>query len=73
MFDLNNSNEIRIISGEGAIGNVEIYNGKRTMRAIKMRLARECGVGRWSKAMVYLYQSKDDMPVWGNLITGEIC
>lgn len=43
--------EIRIVSGEGAIGNTETYNGKRTVRALKSRLTRECCNGdRWARA-----------------------
>jgi hypothetical protein len=47
------TNEIHIVSGEGEIGTTEIYNGKRTMRAINMRLTKERSSGaRWAKAKV---------------------
>jgi hypothetical protein len=43
---------IHIVSGEGdGPGTVEVYTGKRTIRAIKMRLTRErCGGDRWARA-----------------------
>ncbi len=48
------TNKIIIVSGEGECGTVETYNGKRTMRAIKLRLTKErCGGARWAKAKVY--------------------
>ena len=47
------ANEIRIVSGEGAVGASEIYSGKRTIRAIKMRLTKErCGGDRWANAAI---------------------
>ncbi len=48
------SNDIKILSGEGDYGNFEVYTGKRRPRAIKMRLTRErCGGDRWARALVY--------------------
>jgi hypothetical protein len=45
--------EIEIISGEGEQGTVEDYEGKRTERAIKMRLTKErCGGDRWAFARI---------------------
>jgi hypothetical protein len=39
---------ILIFSGEGERGTWEVYNGKDTVRAIKMRLTKErCGGDRW--------------------------
>lgn len=47
-------NDIFIISGEGENGNLSIYDGKRTIRAIKMRLTKErCSGDRWAKAKVF--------------------
>ena len=46
---IKNAEEIEIVSGEGEIGTVEEYNGKRTERAICMRLAKEeAGGDRWA-------------------------
>jgi len=43
--------EIRIVSGEGEVGTVERYTGKRTLRAVKARLTRErCGGQRFAHA-----------------------
>lgn len=45
--------EIEIISGEGEQGTVEDYKGKRSERAIKMRLTRErCDGDRWAFARI---------------------
>ena len=39
-----------IVSGEGNLGTVEDYTGKRTARAVKARLTRErCGGDRWAR------------------------
>lgn len=47
------NNAIRIVSGEGENGTIEQYEGKRTERAIKMRLTKErCGGDRWARAEV---------------------
>jgi hypothetical protein len=65
------TNEIRIVSGEGEVGTTETYNGKRTIRAIKMRLAKErCGGDRWARAMVYSH-TNDYGDVLVNVETGE--
>lgn len=39
--ELIKNSEIKIYSGEGETGIVENYNGKRSIRAIKMRLTKE--------------------------------
>jgi len=53
--------EIRIVSGEGTIGDSEKYEGKRTVRAIKFRLTRErCNGDRWSRAEALLHPETDD-------------
>ena len=54
------NNKIQIWSGEGDCGDFEIYTGKRTMRAIKMRLTKErCGGDRWARAMVFSHTVQD--------------
>lgn len=66
--------KILIISGEGeGPGIVEVFEGKRTLRAIKMRLARErCGGQRWARAVVYSHSNAGGK-VGINLETGEYC
>ena len=50
---IKNAEEIEIVSGEGELGTVEEYNGKRTERAICMRLAKEeSGGDRWAFAKI---------------------
>jgi len=67
------TNEIRIVSGEGEVGTIEIYGGKRTLRAINMRLTKErCGGDRWAKAKVFSH-SNDYGDVFVNVETGEFC
>lgn len=67
------TNEIRIVSGEGEVGTTEIYNGKRTLRAIKMRLTKErCGGDRWAKAKVFSH-SNGYGDVYVDVETGEYC
>jgi hypothetical protein len=47
--------EIKIVSGEGIHGRVEIYNGKKTVRALRMRLTKErAGGDRWARAEVWV-------------------
>jgi hypothetical protein len=50
--------EIVILSGEGTGGGfAEVYKGKRTSRAIKLRLTKErCGGDRWAKAIAYSHR-----------------
>ena len=67
------ANEIRIVSGEGAVGASEIYSGKRTIRAIKMRLTKErCGGYRWANAKVFSH-SNEFGNVFVDIETGEYC
>ncbi len=41
---------LQVVSGEGEMGSIEPYTGKRTVRAIKARLTRErCGGDRWAR------------------------
>ncbi len=50
---------IQIISGEGEIGGIEPYTGKRSLRAIRQRLTKErCGGDRWAKARVFSHQNE---------------
>ena len=64
---------IHIISGEGENGTVEVYEGKRTDRAIKMRLTKErCQGDRWARASIYLYDSDHQIPVGMDCETGEM-
>jgi len=52
---------IHITSGEGEVGTTELYEGKRTIRAIEMRLKRErCDGDRWARAMIFMNLSDDD-------------
>lgn len=48
--------EVKIVSGEGTgKGTVEIFDGKRTLRALDMRLKKErCGGDRWAYALLDL-------------------
>ena len=67
------ANESRIVSGEGAVGASEIYSGKRTIRAIKMRLTKErCGGDRWANARVFSH-SNEFGNVFVDIETGEYC
>lgn len=67
------TNKIRIVSGEGEVGTSEIYNGKRAIRAIKMRLTKErCGGDRWANAKVFSH-SNDFCDVFVDVETGEYC
>ena len=55
---------IHIVSGEGDYGTVEVYDGKRTDRAIKMRLTRErCHGDRWARAVIYTHTASDGADV----------
>lgn len=55
--------EIRIVSGEGAVGSSDVYTGKRTIRAIKSRLTRErCNGDRWARAEALVHLETDDSP-----------
>lgn len=66
------NNKIQIFSGEGDYGSFELFTGKRTMRAIKMRLTKErCGGDRWARALVYSH-SNDHYDIYYNLETGDV-
>lgn len=55
--------EIRIVSGEGAVGSSDVYTGKRTIRALKSRLTRErCNGDRWARAEALVRAETDDYP-----------
>lgn len=50
---LKNAEEIKIVSGEGTKGTIEDYEGKRTERAICMKLAKEeSGGDRWAFVVI---------------------
>lgn len=67
------TNEIRIVAGEGEVGTVEVYNGKRTIRAIKMRITKErCRGDRWAQAKVFSH-SNEFGDVFVDIETGEFC
>jgi hypothetical protein len=71
IIDLIKTNPLRIVSGEGEVGSVEDYAGARTLRALKLRLARErAGGDRWARAEVYSHQV-DGANVWIDVQTGE--
>ena len=54
-----NTSEILIISGRGDFGGVDIYHGKRTEKALKLRLTRErCQGDRWAKAILYTHKTE---------------
>jgi len=54
---IDEATKIVIFSGEGDTGTFEIFNGKRTVKAVKSRITRErCGGDRWVK----LFVSADD-------------
>jgi hypothetical protein len=66
------TNPIRIVSGEGEIGHAESYAGKRTLRAIKLRLARERrGGDRWARVSVYSHNVSAEDEVWVDVETGS--
>lgn len=74
MEELIQKNEIHIISGEGDYGTRERYDGKRTLRAIKIRLTRErCNGDRWARAEVYSHESKDGGLVGIDIESGDYC
>jgi hypothetical protein len=52
--------QIIIVSGEGeGTEDEELYHGKGSFRALKMRLKKEsCGGDRWAKAMRYEYKNE---------------
>ena len=55
MLQITDTDDIRIISGEGEVGTIEAYTGKKTERAIKCRLTRErCNGDRWARAEVLI-------------------
>ena len=55
--------EIRIVSGEGTVGNSEVYSGTRTIRALKSRLTRErCNGDRWARAEALVHPETNDHP-----------
>ncbi len=67
-----NDHPIHIVSGEGTgPGTVELYTGKRTERAIKMRLTKErCGGDRWARASIYTHTADYGIKYGVDLIDG---
>lgn len=66
-------NEIIIFSGEGEVLTPEKYSGKRTIRAIKMRLKKErCNGERNAYAKVFSYVGVGSN-VFVDVETGEQC
>lgn len=66
-------NAILIVSGEGETGTSQAYTGKRTVRAIKMRLNKErCGGGRWAMAKVYSHSNAFG-DVYADIERGKYC
>lgn len=62
------SHEIRILSGEGELGTFAPYEGKKTVRALKLRMARErCHGDRWAVAQACVgedyFGNKQYMPL----------
>ena len=65
---------IHITSGEGEVGTTEVYTGKRTDRAIKMRLTLErCHGGRWARAEIYMHDTDDGVAVGMDCTDGGVC
>ena len=59
--------KIMILSGEGELGTIETYIGKKEARAIKMILKKErCGGDRWANAYQYEYEAETG-DVWRDL------
>jgi hypothetical protein len=62
---------IHITSGEGENGTTEVFAGKRTERAVKLRLTRErCGGDRWARAAVFMREVGDGAAIGMNVETG---
>jgi len=64
--------KIIIVSGEGQIGSIEIFKGKKTKKAINRKLNQErCGGDRWAKVYQYLHDTSEES-VWKNLENNEL-
>ena len=62
---------IKIVAGEGELGTMKDYTGRRTMRAIRAKLRREeCGGDRWAKALIADGENETGK-IWVNLFTLE--
>lgn len=74
----NDDNAIFILSGElvsGArlLGDTEVHEGRRTMRAIRARLTKErAGGDRWAQALVFSHYN-DWGDVYIDIETGGDC
>lgn len=61
-IDLNQP--IAIISGEGISGSAELYKGKKSVRALKSRLARErCHGDRWATVIELIGVNENSVPI----------
>ena len=70
--DLDRCGSLRIVSGEGEVGTIETYTGKRTLRAIKSRLTRErCAGARWARCEAHAGETSCGAPVWIDVLTGR--
>jgi len=59
------SKPIFITAGEGEIGTTKLYTGKRTIRALKLRLTKErCKGDRWARAKVYSHTNDYGDQFW---------
>lgn len=66
-------NLIIITSGEGIIATTEAYNGERTLKAIKKRLAEErCSGQRWARASVFSHRTVDGRGIFIDIENGEL-
>lgn len=59
------SNALRIVSGEGEQGAIEVYTGKRTPLAITRRLDKDrCGGDRWARLEMHCGTDAAGMDIW---------
>ncbi len=73
LINLLKTNETLISSGEGNCETIEVYTGKRTLRAVKLRLAKERRGGRWAHAKVFSHFNNKYGKVFVDLETGAYC
>lgn len=59
---------IRIVSGEGEQGAAEQYTGRRTLRAVQSKIAREARDGRWARAEYVRMTDVDGTDHWDRLL-----
>lgn len=57
--------KIRILSGEGTVGNYKTYTGKHTALALRVALTKERDKSdRWARAEKYLGLESDGTEIW---------